>query len=118
MGVNNLAEYVKYHQDKLRAQSASSSSSAAPKKRGVNILSSQTSFSSAVTENSSDKLIVVDAFATWCGPCKAIAPAIVEFSKDALEAALAQRHLRIVFIQIKSKHFQIVHIYIYDDFLV
>ena len=29
---------------------------------------------------SSDKLVVVDFYATWCGPCRFVAPKIEEFS--------------------------------------
>ena len=31
-------------------------------------------------------LMIVDAYATWCGPCKMIAPKIVEFSKQYSDA--------------------------------
>jgi len=27
-----------------------------------------------------EELVVLDCFATWCGPCKVIAPKVVEFS--------------------------------------
>jgi len=33
-------------------------------------------------EEAADTLYVVDAFATWCGPCKVISPKIVEFAKQ------------------------------------
>ena len=93
MGVHNLAEYVKYHQQKLRneqAQSQAPSSSppitsqAPPKKRkgGVNTLRSMTSYKTSVVEGSGDKIVVIDFFATWCGPCKVIAPAIAKMSTE------------------------------------
>ena len=39
-------------------------------------------FQSAVIEASANRLVVVDFFATWCGPCKAIAPEIAKMSND------------------------------------
>jgi len=92
MGVHNLAEYVKYHQQKLRDEQAharsSSTSTSFPahvpqkKKGGVNKLSSMSSYKSSVVEGSGDKIVIIDFFATWCGPCKVIAPVIAKMSSE------------------------------------
>jgi thioredoxin 1 len=39
------------------------------------VLNSKAEFQSALKGN---KIVVLDAFATWCGPCKVIAPKVVE----------------------------------------
>jgi len=44
---------------------------------GVHNLLSKADFDAAKAEAG---LIIVDAFATWCGPCKVIAPKLVEYS--------------------------------------
>ncbi|KAF7947822.1 hypothetical protein EAE96_008900 [Botrytis aclada] len=46
---------------------------------GVHNIATATEFKSALNDN---QIVVLDAFATWCGPCKAIAPRVVKLSED------------------------------------
>lgn len=86
MGVHNLAEYVAFHQQKLREQntrSASSSSAPQPKKYGgVNVLRSKKDYETSVVGASDEEVAVIDFFATWCGPCKVIAPVVEKMSNE------------------------------------
>ena len=43
--------------------------------KGVHNIQSKADFDSALATK--DRLMVVDCFATWCGPCKVIAPKVV-----------------------------------------
>jgi len=38
-------------------------------------------------QTSDDKLVVVDMFATWCGPCKVISPVVEGFSREFEDVA-------------------------------
>jgi len=45
-------------------------------KEGVHNLQSKADFDKAMEEKG--KLMVLDCMATWCGPCKVIAPQVVK----------------------------------------
>merc|ERR1712224_119802 len=47
-------------------------------KEGVHNLTSRADFDTAMATK--DTLMVLDCFATWCGPCKVIAPQVVKMS--------------------------------------
>lgn len=49
----------------------------------VSTVSSKAEFQEALKH---DGLVVVDFFATWCGPCKMIAPLLDKFSKEYTSA--------------------------------
>jgi thioredoxin 1 len=49
---------------------------------GVHNLADKSSFDSRVVKGSEGRLVVLDCFATWCGPCKVIAPEVVKFSES------------------------------------
>jgi len=40
------------------------------------------SYKTSVVEGSGDKIVIIDFFATWCGPCKVIAPVIAKMSSE------------------------------------
>ncbi|KAK3678016.1 thioredoxin trx1 [Recurvomyces mirabilis] len=53
-------------------------------KEGVHNLKNKAEFDEALANK--DTLLVLDCFATWCGPCKVIAPQVVKFSDKYTDA--------------------------------
>ncbi|KAH6718135.1 thioredoxin-like protein [Leptodontidium sp. 2 PMI_412] len=54
---------------------------------GVHNLASKAEFTAALKDN---KIVILDCFATWCGPCKVIAPQVVKFSDEFPDAHFAK----------------------------
>lgn len=48
---------------------------------GVQHIESEEEFDQQV-KNAGSKLVIVDFFATWCGPCQRIAPQLDDFAKE------------------------------------
>ncbi|KAI0442578.1 thioredoxin-like protein [Xylaria telfairii] len=53
--------------------------SSTPPNMTVHTIESKAAFDEAVKKNA---VVIVDAFAEWCGPCKAIAPIIAKMSDE------------------------------------
>ncbi|KAL3965681.1 hypothetical protein ACCO45_002685 [Purpureocillium lilacinum] len=64
----------------LTAQAAFRGFHSTPARRIVHEVKSAEEFQKVVSENEN---VIVDCFATWCGPCKAIAPILAKHSEEA-----------------------------------
>ncbi|UNI13254.1 thioredoxin trx1 [Purpureocillium takamizusanense] len=64
----------------VTAQAAFRAFHSTPARRIVHEVKSAEEFQKVVSDNEN---VIVDCFATWCGPCKAIAPILAKHSEEA-----------------------------------
>lgn len=72
-------KYFSYQNTQLNSQGSKTYSNLSPSPKMVQVIKSESEFSAAIK---ADKLVVVDFFAVWCGPCKMIAPMLEKFSQQ------------------------------------
>lgn len=72
-------KYFSYQNTQLNSQGSKTYSNLSPSPKMVQVIKSESEFSTAIK---ADKLVVVDFFAVWCGPCKMIAPMLEKFSQQ------------------------------------
>lgn len=53
----------------------------------VQLIESLNDFKKTVVDKSNEKLKMVDFYATWCGPCKAISPMVEKWADEYKESA-------------------------------
>ncbi|GME71214.1 unnamed protein product [Ambrosiozyma monospora] len=71
------------HLNKDLSSSSTSNSTNHNSNKMVNVIKSKDEFAKVT---GASNLVVVDFFATWCGPCKMIAPLLEKFSKEYTSA--------------------------------